>query len=432
MRLRCEAKQGGQRAAATTQAPARGDIREVAQQIISRVENMINFFTENPLRLASLSTLPHYLHCPDDTLEAVAALLALPIDSEFPKLLRGILRWIPAAAADNNVCTFMSKKLLQMLNVQYSKSEQTQTPPDCVSIMHLVSEIILCTMDTLASTAHMRKLMSETLLKLLDDMEGAGMIQLDIVAGILRYRLVNCGDFDRMMVRWVERGRTSSSMINVPQLDFVHLLLQRCCLEHRTHYGIDFPRCCEQFMKTAERRRRMNTQQAQQLQPQELQILQQTERIMESLTQQLQLADEEPTALESRPPSRLCVTSRYTEKDKEDRPGKMSFSEETAAKFIAEWHEAVKTNSDTPPSLEHMGTAQNRLVGNMLTKVMQMLLSTNSFHEDICELFFKYACESVVKVTLQDARPLSLRKRKGPEKTHNCKGLEFAVVSVRR
>ena len=64
----------------------------------------------------------------------------------------------------------------------------------------------------------------------LDDMESNGYLQLDVLAGFLRYRLVAVSELDRMMARWMEsRMRSQPNQVaQVPlvQLDFVLAVLQ--------------------------------------------------------------------------------------------------------------------------------------------------------------------------------------------------------------
>eukprot|EP00434_Breviolum_minutum_P008602 symbB.v1.2.007589.t1/scaffold386.1/size215569/15 len=224
--------------------------KESAEKILGMITGHIESLQSSPLRLASLMNIHVPLHCTDDTLEAVAALSNLPNDSEIRKTLRGVRRWCASLVQMQNLPgtdeTFggMVKTVFKLLSSQFYKPEMIQTRPDCVSVLHVVTEVLLCTLDRMGTSPHLKKQLSDTLLQRLDDMEaaGTGMLQLDVVAGILRYRLVQVADFDRMMSRWMDgrRQQGQTQQINLQSTDFVIQVLQRCCLEHRTHFGKDF------------------------------------------------------------------------------------------------------------------------------------------------------------------------------------------------
>eukprot|EP00913_Durusdinium_trenchii_P031396 g29396.t1 len=65
-------------------------------------------------------------------------------------------------------------------------------------------------------------------------------------------------------------------------------------------------------------------------------------------------------------------------------------------RFLTEWHAALQTNGDYPPSLDYLGSAQNRQVHTLVMKITQHL-SSCLYNEDLLELFFKFGCDFTVR-----------------------------------
>lgn len=412
--------------------------KQQAGQIMQKMQSHIASLQEQPLRLSSLMNINLPLHCTDDTLEAVAALWNIDKDHDLRKTLRGVRRWATTLhnmPGSEDTFSNMVKQVFKMLYTQFLKPEMMQTPPDCVSVLHVVTEVLLCTLDCLGTTPPFKKLLSDTLVTRLDDMESNGYLQLDVVAGILRYRLVQVAEIDRMMSRWMDGRRPGpggQTQVNVQAADFVILVLQRCCLEHRTHFGKDFQKCGEIITKQAERRRRLNPQQQQAMSSQELQLLTQADAFVEKLNAQTSQGEEDYMPLANRQP-RLMVTAFWQQKESEDNKQKAQFDAETVSKQLHEWHSLVQADGQHPPSLDHMGHAQNRQVGALLQKIISMLFSPNHSSEETVELFFRYGVEYTVKYAqqkLEEAEQQADPSLNGPSDFGFVDSFSYLVVSL--
>lgn len=124
--------------------------------------------------------------------------------------------------------------------------------------------------------------------------------------------------------------------------------------------------------------------------------------LVEDLNRQLHAGDNEdhPPPIESRPPSKLCVTTRYRELEAEDRPAKAPIEELRVHEFMNRWHSVVTSQSGIPPALESMSPTKSRDVAALMQQIIMHLLGQN-FHEENAESFFRVACDFSVSKALE-------------------------------
>ncbi|OLQ01575.1 hypothetical protein AK812_SmicGene15657 [Symbiodinium microadriaticum] len=224
------------------------------QQIKTQVEKEVDRFKSAPLRSPPLSA-------------AVAADVEKLHDDSFRQLLRGINRWMLGGGITEEVCKNMIRSLFRLM-CRMQATQMLQSPPDCVSVMHVAAE---STMDVISANSAYRKLMPDTkgcefqalngqcevlhmILRepgIVHDLEGAGRLQLEDDA-----RLVGT-EQDEWATRIQSQAAAAAAagvqpMFNVQSIDFVIMVLQPKQQQQQQQRGTDFPKTLDKLSREVE------------------------------------------------------------------------------------------------------------------------------------------------------------------------------------
>jgi len=343
-----------------------------------------------------------HLYKQNDAIDACAALSMLPLDHELVGLLRQVPHRIAHAPANAEACAIdLAQRIFRRL-YEAPQTVPQVSPPDTVSLLHLMIEVYLAILDMLKDT--LKEQLPKVLLAWVDETTGPHRFNVDVVSGLMRYQLVDISAFDHMLAKWIDTqpGDPLSAM-NVPAVDFAEMLLRRICLGQRVLSGQDFAQSLEAMRNVVGHSRGVHHAS---MSPQEMQLLESISKVVEELRQlETPEANQPRQTLSSKLAERIQEDAR--ERETAGTPEGRASSHEMILQIFDEWHGMYSASPDR--AQDHGGRSSAYATGAGVQQILQHIQSAGLLrNEESMERFFRVCCDHAVKGAFtDDAQPNS-------------------------
>lgn len=405
--------------------------RDVLNQIYTSVDQVIQHLIADPPLIppSDVTANPQYYKClvpldADDAHDACVGLSLLPLEHELIAVIRSLPQRLAAFSHPEVFAIHLAEHMFKRL-YDVPQSVPYMHPPDTVSLVHLSIEVLLTVLETLKDMArdcyqrqgqgHRGEEVVKCITSWFDDIPTPQRYNLDIISGLLRYRLLLPREFDQGLARWIEArphggSRDVNGTLNAPAVDFAILLLQRVCLRQKALCASDLTHTCEALIREAQRSRQYQAT-VQPAPAQEAQLAESSIKVVEDLRSSDPLPHQGGARLKN------TLSSRLQERAEEARasaqqsrvPQEELSNRETVINIFEEWHQ---TCSVCPDGVQSGGSRQGneiwRIVSQHITTVGVGLYNRT---DEAMEEFFKICCEHAVMRATSDAPDVAVAPR---------------------
>lgn len=389
--------------------------RDVMSQIYASIEAAIQHtILELPLLPpADIAITVQYVRTlvpldADESQDACLALAQLPFEHKLISVIRSLPSRMCAFSHPEAYALHLAERVFKRI-YEVPQTVPQMHPPDTVSPVHLTIEVFLTVLDTLKEIvkevyqqgqAYTGDDFAKCITSWFDEIPGGQRYNVDIIAGLLRYRLLSLRDFDLALSRWVE-ARPRENFFNVPAVDFATLLMQRVCIRQRALSGADLQQTADALARESQRYRQLYAQTpgAAPQPSQEANMMESARRIVE------ELRGVEVPSLGPGGRPRITLTTRLQEREIEARtaahPARSEREEmairDTVLNIFAEWHAACTSCPDGAPN------SGGRQEHEIARTAWQHITCSGYRAEEAMEDFFRICCEHAVLRATSDA-----------------------------